>query len=48
MGLGFEVVRRRGKGSHVLVQVGDRATTVPGREIDPVMARIIRKQPGLE
>ena len=33
-GLIFEVSKRRGKGSHALVRVGDRATTIPDREID--------------
>jgi hypothetical protein len=28
-GLIFEVSKRRGKGSHALVRVGDRVTTIP-------------------
>jgi len=33
-GLIFEVSKRRGKGSHALVRVGDKMTTIPDREID--------------
>lgn len=47
-GLSFEVSKRRGKGSHALVRVGERWTTVPDREIDPKTARKIRKGLGLE
>jgi hypothetical protein len=46
-GLIFEVSKRRGKGSHALVPVGDRVTTIPDREIDPKTARKIRKSLGL-
>jgi hypothetical protein len=46
-GLSFKVFKRRGKGSHVLVQVGDKRTTLPYREIDPKTARKIRKGLGL-
>jgi hypothetical protein len=46
-GLGFKLSKRRGKGSHALVQVGDKWTTVPDREIDPKTARKIRKGLGL-
>ena len=46
-GLIFEVSKRRGKGSHALVRVGDRVTTIPVREIDPKTARKIRKSLGL-
>jgi hypothetical protein len=46
-GLIFEVSKRRGKGSHALVRVGDRVTTIPDREIDPKTARKIRKSLGL-
>jgi hypothetical protein len=42
-GLFFEVSKRRGKGSHALVRVGDRITTIPDREIDPKTAQKIRK-----
>jgi hypothetical protein len=41
--LTFNVDKGRGKGSHALVSVGDRFTTVPDREIDPKTQRKIRK-----
>jgi hypothetical protein len=47
-GLNFVVSKRRGKGSHALVQVGDRVTTVPHREIEPKTAQKIRKGLGLK
>jgi hypothetical protein len=47
-GLTFEVSERRGKGSHALVQVDDKVTTVPHREIDPKTAQKIRKGLGLK
>lgn len=47
-GLSFKVSTRRGKGSHALVQVGDRVTTVPYREIDPKTAQKIWKGLGLK
>lgn len=46
-GLIFEVSKRRGNGSHALVRVGDKMTTIPDREIDPKTARKIRKNLGL-
>jgi hypothetical protein len=46
-GLTFNVSKRRGKGSHALVQVRNNWTTVPHREIDPKTARKIRKGLGL-
>lgn len=46
-GLSFRAEKRRGKGGHMLVYVGDRLTTLPSREIDPKTARKIRKQLGL-
>lgn len=46
-GLPFRGEKRRGKGGHMLVYVGDRMTTLPSREIDPKTARKIRKQLGL-
>ena len=46
-GLSFRAEKRRGKGGHMLVYVGDRLTTLPSREIDPQTARTIRKQLGL-
>ncbi len=46
-GLRFRIDYRKGKGGHAMVYVGDRLTTLPGREIDPKTARKIRKQLGL-
>jgi len=34
-GLSFRTQKRRGKGGHMMVFVGDRLTTLPSREIDP-------------
>lgn len=47
-GLAFKVENWRGKGSHAIVRVGSKWTTVPDREIDPVTAGRIRKQLGLD
>ena len=38
----------RGKGSHGMVWVGDKVTTVPDRAIDPKTASKIRKALGLD
>ena len=46
-GLAFRFVPERGKGGHALVLLGDRATTLPSREIDPKTAAKIRRQLGL-
>jgi hypothetical protein len=46
-GLSFRIETWRGKGGHAMVFVGDRLTTVPSRDIDPVTAKKIRKQLGL-
>jgi hypothetical protein len=46
-GLPFRVEEWRGKGSHVMVWLGDKVTTVPNREIDPKTAKKIRKALGL-
>jgi hypothetical protein len=46
-GLKYKESTRRGKGSHMMVWVGERVTTVPSREIDPKTAAKIRKQLGL-
>lgn len=46
-GLKYKESKRRGKGSHMMVWVGERVTTVPSREIDPKTAAKIRKQLGL-
>jgi hypothetical protein len=47
-GLDFKVEKWRGKGSHAMVWIGDRVTTVPDREIDPKTASKIRKALGLQ
>lgn len=47
-GLAFNVSKRRGAGSHLMVWVADKCTTVPDREIDPKTARKIRKALGLD
>ena len=47
-GLSFRVETWRGKGGHAMVWVGDRVTTIPGREIDPKTARKIKKALGLD
>jgi len=46
-GLAFRAEKWRGKGGHMMVWVGNKVTTVPGREIDPKTARKIRKALGL-
>ena len=46
-GLEFREETWRGKGGHAMVWVGDRVTTVPAREIDPKIAKKIRKTLGL-
>ena len=47
-GLAFKVETWRGKGGHAMVWVGDKVTTIPGREIDPKTASKIRKALGLD
>jgi hypothetical protein len=47
-GLSFKVETWRGKGGHAMVWVGDKVTTVPGREIDPKTARKIKRALGLD
>ena len=46
-GLAFRFMPGRGQGGHALLFVGDRVTTLPGREIDPKTAAKIRRQLGL-
>ncbi|WP_158809018.1 type II toxin-antitoxin system HicA family toxin [Beijerinckia sp. L45] len=46
-GLSFSVNKKRGKGGHATVYIGDRLTTLPSREIDPATAAKIRKHLGL-
>ena len=47
-GLKFLETRRRGKGGHTMVWVGDKVTTLPSREIDPKTAKKILKHLGLD
>lgn len=42
------VDRVRGRGSHYIVTVGERRTTVQSGEITPLMERTIRRQLGLD
>ncbi|MBB2841446.1 UNVERIFIED_ORG: hypothetical protein GGE64_005229 [Rhizobium etli] len=46
-GLKFKLEKGRGKGGHAMLWVGDKFTTLPSREIDPVTERKIRKALGL-
>mgnify|MGYP003353908688 FL=1 len=46
-GLGFRVLKSRGKGGHALIFVGNKVSTLPSREIDPKTASKIRKTLGL-
>jgi hypothetical protein len=46
--LPFRVEKWRGKGGHATVTVGNKWTTLPSREIDPVTAKKIRKALGLD
>jgi hypothetical protein len=41
--LTFRVDKRKGKGGHAMVFVGDKFTTLPSREIDPKTAGKIKK-----
>ena len=45
-GLDFEILPDRGKGSHCRVRVGAHETTVPARDISPIMQSVILKQLG--
>jgi len=47
-GLRLRLEKRRGKGGHALIWIGDRFATLPHREIDPKTARKIRKALGLD
>ena len=46
-GLEFRVDKRKGKGGHMVIFLGDKFTTLPSREIDPKTAAKIRKHLGL-
>jgi hypothetical protein len=47
-GLPFQVTKGRGKGGHAMLWVGDKASTLPSREIDPKTAAKIRRALGLD
>jgi hypothetical protein len=47
LGLQLVVDKVHGKGSHYVVRLGERFTTIKSGEITPLMARIMRKQLGL-
>jgi hypothetical protein len=47
-GLDFREETWRGKGGHSMVWVGNKATTLPAREIDPKTAKKIKKTLGLD
>ena len=46
-GFQFVIDKKKGKGSHYIVYVGERRATVPKR-VTRVMETVIRKQLGLE
>jgi hypothetical protein len=45
--LTFRTDKKKGKGGHMTIYLGDRFTTLPSREIDPKTAAKIRKHLGL-
>ena len=47
-GLGLQIDRKLGKGSHYRVRLGDRVTTIKSGELSPGYVRLIRKQLGIE
>ena len=47
-GLSIEIDMARGKGGHCVVRLAGRFTVVRSGEITPLMAKVIRKQLGLE
>jgi hypothetical protein len=48
LGLEFEVVANRGKGSHYRVRLGNRMTTIKSGELKPGYVRLIKQQLGVE
>lgn len=48
MGLDYEEIKDRGKGSHYRVRVGDRFTTIKSGELKPGYVRLIKNQLGVE
>ena len=47
-GLAFEVDRKKGKGAHYIVTVGDKWTTVQSGELNPNKTERICKQLGID
>lgn len=48
LGLTLEVDFARGKGGHCVVRLPGRFSVIKSGEITPIMARVIRKQLGLD
>jgi hypothetical protein len=48
LGLVLVVDMARGKGGHCVVRIADRFSVIKSGEITPLMAKIIRRQLGLE
>lgn len=48
LGLVLDVDMARGKGGHCVVRLGGRFSVIKSGEITPIMARVVRKQLGLE
>lgn len=46
-GLEMTVNKKRGKGAHYIVTVGEKFTTVQSGELTPIHVQTIRKQLGL-
>lgn len=46
-GLLFEIVTKQGKGSHYIIRIGSKMSTLKSGEITRKMEKIIRKQLGL-
>lgn len=44
----FEVIERRGKGSHYRVYFGDRSTTIKSGELKPGYVKLIKVQLGVD
>lgn len=48
LGLELQVNHARGKGGHWVIRLGGHFSVVKSGEITPIMAKVIRKQLGLE
>ena len=46
-GLAFSINKKRGKGGHATIYCGDKLTTLPSRQIDPITGTKIKKHLGL-